>query len=133
MNKTFTLDELTTFVRGLIDTAKKDDRHAIIWFEPTMESKIRIVGGWQDGWAANMYDDLFCMSKSQPTKTMCIKICVCDGPADIYSEFDSLVMPVSTDGFADTSLVLEWEDNPEMVAEFFMAEWERITEQFEVN
>jgi hypothetical protein len=126
MNMTFTLDELTTFISGLIDAAKNDEHFDVAWFEPTKNSAFSIVGGWQDGYEANMYDDMFCMSKTAPTCAMSVKICVNNGTY-AYADFETLPMPETHDGRVDdNSLSLEWDDDPAQLAEFFMLEWERL-------
>jgi hypothetical protein len=57
---------------------------------------------------------------------MSIKIAVNNGPY-AYTDYEAMDMP--TDKFGevdDTCVPLEWDDNPERVAEFYKSEWERI-------
>ena len=133
MNKTFTKAELATWIAGLMVSAEDDEHFDVAWFKPTQKFPYAIVGGWLGGYYPGVNDDLFCTSKSEPTYSMCVKICINNGPY-AYADFETLDMPTDESGEVDNNCItLEWDDNPEMVAEFFMAEWERITEQFEVN
>jgi hypothetical protein len=62
---------------------------------------------------------------------MCIKIIVNKGPY-AYCDFEVLDMPVFHNGEVDdTCLTLEWEDNPEAIADFFAMEYERISSFYE--
>ena len=129
MNNTFTREELAAWIRDLINAAENDECFDVDWFEPTKNSKFSIVGGWEDG-----YDpadaDLFCLSESNPTYAMSVKICANNGPYT-YCDFETLDMPVDANGDPDdTSIALEWEDNPENAAEFFMIEWERLMDTY---
>ena len=57
---------------------------------------------------------------------MCIKIAENEGPY-AYTDFDAMAMPFDKLGNVDDTCVpLEWDDNPEVAAEFFLHEWERI-------
>lgn len=136
MIKSFEVGALHSWIRQLIKSAEADEKFDVSWFLPTMYSPVSIVGGWADGFFPNVNADLFCMSKSEPTKAMCIKICENNGgPYQILprTDFDSLKMPFGTNDVDDTSITLEWEDDPKAMAEFFKAEWERIMERYEVN
>ena len=125
MNKTFTKEELTNWIAGLMNAAENDESFTVAWFEPTKNSPVSIVGGWQDGFHPSQAD-LFCMSESCPTYAMCIKIIENNGPY-AYCDFETLGMPVCENGEVDdTCMALEWEDTPERFAEFFMGEWERM-------
>ena len=128
MNKTFTKEALAMWIAGLMVSAEDDDQFLVDWFKPTQHSQFSIVGGWQDG-----YDpadaDLFCTSKSNPTYAMSVKICENKGPY-AYADFETLDMPIDAFGEVDdTSITLEWDDNPEAVAEFFMIEWDRLMDK----
>jgi hypothetical protein len=125
MNKTFTKEQLTSWIAGLQEAAKNDEQFLVDWFKRTKDSQFSIVGGWQDGFAPNEAD-LFCQSKSNPTYCMCVKICVNEGPY-AYCDFETLDMPLSEDGEVDDNCIaLEWHDDPAKVAEFFMIEWEQL-------
>jgi hypothetical protein len=125
MNKTFTKEQLTSWIAGLQEAAKNDEQFLVDWFKRTKESPFSIVGGWQDGFASKEAD-LFCQSKSNPTYCMCVKIIVNEGPY-AYCDFETLDMPMSEDGEVDDNCIaLEWKDDPAKVAEFFMIEWEQL-------
>ena len=116
---------LVGWIKGLQQAAKEDEQFSVSWFLPTKEQPMAIVGGWSDG-----YDpadaDLFCLSKSNPTFGMCIKVVVNEGPY-AYCDFETLNMPMEPNGEVDdTTLTLEWEDNPEVLAKFYIHEWERL-------
>ena len=113
MNTTFTNEELTIWIAGMIDAAKNDEQFDVAWFAPTENTRFSIIGGWVDGYDSN-YADLFCMSKSCPTKAMCI---------DIVDNEDTMFTEEEVEA---THIVLEWNDNPACAAEFFMHEWERL-------
>lgn len=129
MNTKFTIEELTAWVRSLIEDAKKDDQFSVAWFPGTKNSSYSIVGGWESGFSAD-YNDLLCISKSNPEYAMCIKIVENEGPY-AYADFEILDMPYNreTNEVDDTCVALEFEDNPEETAAFFMMEWERITKE----
>lgn len=125
MNKTFTKEQLTSWIAGLQEAAKNDEHFLVDWFKPTVDSPFSIIGGWLNG-----YDsadaDLFCLSKTNPTYGMSIKIVVNEGPY-AYCDFETLDMPMEPNGEVDdTCLTLEWDDNPEAVAKFYIGEWERL-------
>lgn len=125
MNKTFTKEQLTSWIAGLQEAAKNDEQFLVDWFKRTKESPFSIVGGWMDGFAPKEAD-LFCQSKSSPTFCMCVKIIVNEGPY-AYCDFETLDMPMSEDGEVDDNCIaLEWKDDPAKVAEFFMIEWEQL-------
>ena len=125
MNKTFTKEQLTSWVTDLITAAKNDEQFLVDWFKPTKESPLSIIGGWMDGFSP-AEADLFCQSKSSPTFAMCVKICVNNGPY-AYTDFEIMDMPVDDrEEVEDTCIALEWKDDPVKVAEFYMMEWERL-------
>ena len=132
MNKTFTKDQLTVWVADLITAAKNDEQFLVDWFKPTKDSPISIVGGWENGFSPREAD-LFCQSKSNPTYAMCIKIIVNNGPY-AYCDFEILDMPTDDRGEVDdTCIALEWDDDPEKVAEFYMTEWEHLMDAYDNN
>ena len=125
MNKTFTKEQLTTWVADLQKAAKNDEQFLVDWFKRTKESPFSIVGGWLGGFAPSEAD-LFCQSKSEPAYCMCIKIIVNEG-LYAYCDFETLDMPMTEDGEVDDNCIaLEWNDDPAKVAEFFMIEWEQL-------
>ena len=127
MNKTFTKEQLTSWIAGLQEAAKNDEQFLVDWFKRTKESPFSIVGGWLGGFAPSEAD-LFCQSKSEPTYCMCIKIVVNEGPY-AYCDFETLNMPMAEDDEVDDNCIaLEWKDDPAKVAEFFMIEWEQLME-----
>ena len=116
MNTTFTKEALATWIAGLIDAAKEDEQFDVAWFAPTKNTRFSIIGGWVDGYNSN-YADLFCMSKSNPTKAMCV---------DVVDNEDTLI--TIEEEVEPTHIILEWDDSPDAAAEFFMHEWERLME-----
>ena len=126
MNKTFTKEQLASWIAGLQEAAKNDEQFLVDWFKRTKESPFSIVGGWMDGFAPKEAD-LFCQSKSSPTYCMCVKIIVNEGPY-AYCDFETLNMPYDeeTGEVDDNCFALEWRDDPAKVAEFFMIEWEQL-------
>jgi hypothetical protein len=125
MNKTFTKEQLTSWIAGLQEAAKNDEQFLVDWFKRTKDEPFSIVGGWLGGFAPSEAD-LFCQSKSDPTYCMCIKIIVNEGPY-AYCDFETLNMPMTEDGEVDDNcFALEWKDDPAKVAEFFMIEWEQL-------
>ena len=130
MNTNFTIDELTTWIADLMTSAKNDESFPATWFKPTEDSPIAIVGGWMNGFSPRD-TDLFCMSKSEPTFAMCVKI-IENKEHYAYPDFATLSMPVEVSGEVDdTCQILEWEDDPEAFATFFWGEWQRMLETWE--
>lgn len=129
MNKTFTKEQLTSWIAGLQTAAKNDEHFLVDWFKPTMDSPFSIIGGWLEGFDPSQAD-LFCQSRSNPAYCMCIKICVNEGPY-AYCDFETLNMPMSEDGEVDDNcFALEWDEDPAKIAEFFMIEWEQLMDTF---
>ena len=125
MNTTFTKESLAAWINDLIEAAKEDQSFSINWFKGTENSPFSIIGGWMPGFSED-YSGIFYTSKSEPKYAMSIKIAVNNGP---YAYTDYEVMDMPTDKFGevdDTCVPLEWDDNPEVVADFYMTEWERI-------
>ena len=123
------LECLTTWIAGIKEEAKADTANNLFWFLPTDKEQFTIVAGWQK--LFSKYDlfnnsEFFCCSKSNPEYAMCVK--VVDNKQDtVYLDFDSVDMPLDKNGNVDnTCIPLEWDDVPEIVAEFFLHEWERI-------
>lgn len=128
MNK-INVKELAAWIEDLQYLAKKDENFLVSWFKPTEDSPISIVGGWMNGFDP-ADADLFCLSKTNNTYGMSVKIVVNHGPY-AYCDFEVLDMPVlHNDEVDDTMLTLEWDDNPAAVASFFAGEWERIMEAY---
>lgn len=126
INKTFSVIELADWIRALMEDAKKDEQFSIAWFDPTKDKPFSIIGGWMGGFSED-YSDLLCISKSEPTYAMCIKIAVNEGPY-AYTDFEVMNMPLDpeTNGVDDTCIALEHEEDYEAMAIFFLNEWERI-------
>jgi hypothetical protein len=60
---------------------------------------------------------------------MCVKIAINEGPY-AYTDYEIMNMPYDEEGNVDdTEQMLEWEDDPEDLAAWFLSEWERITEE----
>ena len=126
MNK-ITIESLAAWIEDIKEAAKDDTSFSIAWFKETEDKPLSIVAGWQKMFTEdNDYSDIFCISKSHPEYVMCIKIAENDGPY-AYTDFDAMNMP--TDEFGDvedTCMPLEWSDPPEVAAQFFLMEWERL-------
>lgn len=132
MNNTFT-KELASWIAGLIDSAKNDEHFDVAWFKRTEESTVSIIGGWLGGNYVGVNDDLFCTSKSNPDQIMCVKIIINRGPY-AYADFETLNMPIDPKGeVEDICIMLEWNDDPEALANFFANEWASITEAYELG
>ena len=128
--KKITIESLTKWIANLKEAAKKDEQFSIAWFGDTKDEPFSIIGGWLDGFSEE-YSDIFCMSKSNPTYAMCIKIAVNEGPYS-YTDFEIMDMPVdpATEEVDDTCIPLEWDDDPEYAAQFFLSEWERVMKEY---
>lgn len=126
MNNLFTKEQLAEWIESLKQFAAGDHELLVSWFKGTKDRTYSIIGGWQKMFDKD-YSDLFCCSKAQPEYVMCVKIIKNEGPY-AYADFDSLNMPYDpeTGDVDDTCVPLEWDDNPEVAAEFFLHEWERI-------
>jgi hypothetical protein len=128
MNTKITTEKLAVWIAGIKECAKQDDKAQVWWFVPTWNKPFCIVAGWQKMFTNGDFSDVFCCSKSRPEYAMCLKIVVNDGKLD--PDFASLTMPVDKNNEVDDTCVpLEWDDNPECAAEFFMHEFERIMEE----
>jgi hypothetical protein len=61
---------------------------------------------------------------------MAVKVIENNGPY-AYCDFETMDMPIDKSGEVDdTSITLEWDDDPDAIAGFFMDEWERITKEY---
>ena len=130
MNNKFTLDELTVWIEGIKLAAEDDQAFSISWFKGTEKSPFSIIAGWVDSFSEkDEFSDMFCINASNPKYAMCIKIAVNEGPY-AYIDYEQMNMPIDEDGEVDSiEIMLEWEDDPEDLAEFFMHEWERLMEE----
>lgn len=130
INYNDTLKSLTDWIHELKLEASKDSDMLISWFAPTKDYPFSIVGGWMEGFSEE-YADIFCISKSNPKYAMCIKIVVNEGPY-AFTDFELTNMPYNKEGeIDDTCVALEWSDDPEYAAQFFLTEWERIMKEHE--
>lgn len=119
---------LAAWIESMKEAAKKDEQFSVAWFKPTENDHFAIVAGWMSGFSED-YSDLLCISKSNPEWAMCVKIVENEGPY-AYCDFEVLNMPVDETGEVDnTCIALEYNDNSEALAEFFISELERMTDQ----
>ena len=125
MNTTFTKESLAAWIQELIDVAKADASLPIAYFEGTSNYPICIVGGWHKVFADNTYADAFCMSASRPGNIMSVKITPA-GVVDLSATEQSIGKCIDDD---ETCFPLEWDDKPEIAAEFFIHEWERFMKE----
>ena len=129
---TTTLKNLAEWIESLKGFAEGDHELSISWFKDTKNEPFAIIGGWQKMFQED-YSDLFCCSKAQPEYVMCVKIAENKGPY-AYADFDAMDMPTDCYGNVDdTCIPLEWDDSAEAAAAFFLCEWERIMEEYEVD
>ena len=132
MNTTFTKEALTEWIEDIKTGAKQDAPFCIAWFPATKNMPFSIIAGWQEYFADNSeVDDMFCISASDPRYVMCIKVAENEGPY-AYTDYELMNMPYDRETMEvdDVEIALEWEDDAESLAEFFMHEWERITETY---
>lgn len=131
MNTKDIINRLAVWIDMLKQTAANDERFVLgnaSYFPETKNSTVCIVGGWSSGFSSE-YNDLMCISDSDSAKCMCVKIV--KRPANLFwQDFDKLELPAPTGEIEDTQIALEWEDDSEAVALFFMSEWERITKDY---
>ena len=123
--KNFTKKELAAWISQLKDQAADDEKFNISYFPSTKNTMICIVGGWSTGFSTE-YEDLVCVSASDPSKFMAINI-VKKPDHNLFREFDALEHAEE-----DLRIALEWEDDPETIACFYKMEWERIMNKLEV-
>ena len=132
MNTNNTIKKLAEWIEHLKQLAKEDETFLISWFRETEDCPFSIIGGWQECFSENSeVDDLFCVSKSNPKYVMCVKVAVNEGPY-AYTDYEIMNMPYDpvTGNVDDTEQMLEWDDNPEGLATWLLAEWERITKEY---
>jgi hypothetical protein len=128
--KNVNLKNLVQWLDDLKEAAKEDQSFSIAWFKETETSPFSIIGGWMSGFSET-WDDLLCVSKSNPTYAMCVKIAVNEGPY-AYTDFEAMDMPVNEDGEVDDNCIaLEYGDNTEELAFFLFNEWEKLMEEYE--
>jgi hypothetical protein len=129
MNKN-TLKNLTDWIEGLKKSAKEDEQFSIAWFKETENKSFSIIGGWMEGFSED-YSDFICISKGDPSYAMCVKIAVNEGPY-AYTDFEIMNMPVNpeTEEVDDTCIALEYNDDSESLAQFLLAELERINKEY---
>ena len=129
MNTKITIESLVDWINLLIESAKKDDDMLISWFEETKDEKLSIIGGWMDGFSKD-YNDILCISKSNPKYAMCVKIAVNEGPY-AYTDFELMNMPVNSDGDVDdTCIALDYDEDVYGLAQFLSTEWERMMKEY---
>lgn len=128
MNNKFTIERLAAWIRDLIEAAKNDQSFSIAWFKETEDEPFSIIGGWMEGFSED-YNDILCVSKSNPKYAMCVKIAVNEGPY-AYTDFEVMNMPIDKTGEVDnTCIALDLDEDVYGMAQFFKTEWERIMEE----
>ena len=131
MNTKFTKESLAAWIADIIEAAKDDTSFSIAWFPGTENQPYSIIAGWADRFSDNSeVEDMFCVSESNPKYAMCIKIAINEGPY-AYTDYEIMNMPFEGDGEVDDNeIMLEWEDDPDGLADFFIHEWERIMDTY---
>ena len=129
MNREAILKDLAIWINDLKESARRDDAISISWFKGTKDAPFSIIGGWAEGFNGD-YADIFCISKADPYYAMCVKVAINEGPY-AYTDFEIMNMPYDEKSgeVDDTCIPLEWDDNPEVAAQFFLGEWERIMKE----
>jgi hypothetical protein len=127
-----TKKNLVDWIEGLKESARNDEAFSISWFKGTKNYPFAIIGGWTEGFNEE-WADIMCISKGDPSYCMCVKIAINEGPY-AYTDFELMNMPYDEAGNVDdTCVALEWDDDPESLADWLLCEWERImTEHGEV-
>ena len=126
MTTKFTKEQLAAWINTLIYAARADTPMAVARFKGTKDKPICIVGGWKIVFTNDDYSDVFCSSESRPGEIMCVKVAI-----NKDTDFTSMPIPMcGEDELDDTCIPLEWDDNPECAAEFFLMEWERIMKEY---
>ena len=129
MKREVMLKNLTKWIESLKEDAQNDNSYSIAWFGDTKNEPFSIIAGWEADFSPD-YSDHICVSKSNPDYALCIKIAVNDGPY-AYTDFEIMNMPITEDGEVDdTCIVLEYDDDAEKLAEYFLGEWEKITNEY---
>lgn len=128
MTRETMIKDLATWIEGLKQSARNDEIFDISWFNGTKHTPFAIIGGWMSGFNED-WSDLMCISKGDPSYCMCVKIAINEGPY-AYTDFELMNMPYDEDGNVDdTCVALEWEDDAESLASWFVCEWERIMKE----
>lgn len=126
------VERLAQWLRDLIEAAKEDESFSIAWFKDTENEPFSIIGGWMEGFSED-YNDVLCISKSNPKYAMCVKIAINEGPY-AYTDFEIMNMPVNLEGDVDdTCIALEYDDDSESLAVFLITEWERIMKEYNTD
>ena len=129
MKREAMLKNLTKWIESLKEDAQNDNSYSIAWFGDTKNEPFSIIAGWAAGFSPD-YSDHICISKSNPDYAICIKIAVNEGPY-AYTDFEIMNMPITDSGDVDdTCVALEYDDDAEELAEYFLGEWERITNEY---
>ena len=128
--KKVNLENLVQWLDDLREAAKEDQSFSIAWFKETETSPFSIIGGWMSGFSET-WDNLLCVSKSNPSYAMCVKIAVNEGPY-AYTDFEMMNMPVNEDGEVDDNCItLEYGDDTKELAMFLLSEWESLMKEHE--
>ena len=129
MKREVMLKNLTKWIESLKEDARNDNSYSIAWFGDTKNEPFSIIAGWEAGFSPD-YSDHICISKSNPDYAICIKIAVNEGPY-AYTDFEIMNMPINKSGEVDdTCIALEYDDDAEDLAKYFLDEWERITNEY---
>lgn len=129
MNYNETIKDLAAWIEDLKEAARRDDAVSISWFNGTKDYPFAIIGGWVEGFGES-YSDIICTSKVDPCYAMCLKIAINKGPY-AYTDYEIMHMPYNeeTGDVDDTEQALEWDDDAESLATWFLCEWERIMKE----
>lgn len=120
---------LAAWIDDLKKAADNDESFDIAWFKGTENEPLSIIGGWLEGFSED-YSDLLYISKSNPKYAMCIKIANNEGPY-LYTDFEMMNMPIDKNGEVDANCIaLERTDNSEVLAKFYLTEWERLMKEY---
>ena len=123
------VERLAQWLSALIEAAKDDEGFCIAWYKETENEPFSIIGGWMEGFSKD-YDDVLCISKSNPEYAMCVKIAINEGPY-AYTDFELMNMPVNAEGDVDdTCIALDYDEDVEGLAQFLWGEWERIMKEY---
>jgi hypothetical protein len=130
MNYNETIKDLAAWIEDLKEAARRDDAVSISWFNGTKDKPFAIIGGWAEGGFAEYFSDVMCISKADPSYGMCVKIAINEGPY-AYTDYEIMNMPYDekTGDVDDTEQALEWDDDAESLAAWFLCEWERIMKE----
>lgn len=129
MNTTTMKKNLVAWLEDIKEAALEDTSFSIAWFKDTEDSPFSIIAGWMDGFSES-YNDIYCISKSNPSYAMCVKIAVNEGPY-AYTDFEIMNMPFDpvTEEVDDTCIALEPDYDYEGLAKWLIIEWERIMKE----